>query len=420
MKKLSAALALCVVGVAMTACGSGSNGSGDKVHLTFWTHTHPPMIALNKKLVSEYEKAHPNVTIDYQQIPNTDFNTKMLTSLSNGSGPDVINMDDVAIRGDYIPKRLLAPMDSAAQTTAEGRYLPNTLGGAKGPDGKLYGLPTEFNATAFAINKAAFKKAGLDPANPPKTWDDVAADGKKLIAAGQGGFNFLYLSAGQYTQQLQILLNETGGRIVSDDGKKATVAEPPGVQALELWNTLVNKDKVGDPHTASRDATAPFADFEAGKTAMTIMYPWGVGQIAQDNPTTYKNMEVVPLPQVNPSQPSGRWYGYYMAVNRASKHQAEAWKFIDYVTSQNQRWLTDVNFIQPVKGWASSPAAAKVPFLKVWDQAYQQGRFDEVAPHWAEVQDAIKTAIEGTVLDGKPAGSTLKQAADTINQSLSE
>ncbi|HEY3630731.1 MAG TPA: sugar ABC transporter substrate-binding protein [Jatrophihabitantaceae bacterium] len=420
VKRLSATLAVCVVGLAMAACSSGSKSGGGKVHLTFWTHTHPPMIALNKQLITEYEKANPNVTIDYQQIPNTDFNTKMLTSLSNGSGPDVINMDDVAIRGDYIPKNLLAPMDSAAQATAEGRYLPHTLDGATSADGKLYGLPTEFNATAFAINKAAFTKAGLDPAKPPKAWDDVAADGQKLIAAGQGGFNFLYLSAGQYTQQLQILLNETGGRIVSDDGKKATIAEPAGVQALELWNTLINKDKLGDPHSSTRDATDPFADFEAGKTSMTIMYPWGVGQIKQDNPATFKNMEVVPLPQVDPSKPSGRWYGYYMAVNKASKHQSEAWKFINYVTSQNQRWLTDVNFIQPVKDWASSPAAAKVPFLPVWQQAYQQGRFDEVAPHWAEVQDAIKTAIESTVLDGKSADSTLNQASDTINQSLAE
>jgi ABC-type glycerol-3-phosphate transport system substrate-binding protein len=421
MKKLGvvvASVALCAA--AAVACSSGSGGGNGKVHLTFWTHTHPPMITLNKALIAEYEKANPNVTIDYQQIPNTDFNTKMLTSLSNGSGPDVINMDDVAIRGDYVPKKLLAPMDSSAQATAEGRYLPNTLDGATGADGKLYGLPTEFNATAFAINKAAFVKAGLDPAKPPKTWDEVAADGQKLIAAGQGGFNFLYLSAGQYTQQLQILLNETGGRIVGDDGKKATIAEPAGVAALDLWNTLVNKDKLGDAHTASRDATAPFADFEAGKTSMTIMYPWGVGQIAQDNPATYKNMAVVPLPQVDPTKGSGRWYGYYMAVNKASKHQAEAWKFINYVTSQNRRWLTDVNFIQPVKDWASSPAAAKVPFLPVWQQAYQEGRFDEVAPHWAEVQDAIKTAIESTVLDGRPADSTLKQAADTINQSLSE
>src|SRR4051812_9575660 len=234
MKKsrwIPAVMAASVLTSALVSCSSssGSNSGSGKVHLTFWTHTHPPMIALNKKLVSEYEAKHPNVKIDYQQIPNTDFNTKMLTSLSNGSGPDVINMDDVALRGDYIPKKLVAPLDYKAmglpsQKAIEDKYLPGTLAGASGPDGTLYGLPTEFNATAFAINKAQFVKAGLDPANPPKTWDDVAADGKKLLAAGQGGFNFLYLSSGQYTQQLQILLNETGGSIVDKDGKKATIA----------------------------------------------------------------------------------------------------------------------------------------------------------------------------------------------------
>jgi len=418
----AAAMTLALAALTTAACSSSGAGSS-KVHLTFWTHTHPPMITLNKALIKEYEAKHPNVVIDYEQIPNTDFNTKMLASLSNGSGPDIINMDDVALRGDYIPKNLLAPLDykamgASSQKAIEDKYLDGTLAGASGPDGTLYGLPTEFNATAFAINKAQFVKAGLDPANPPATWDDVAADGKKLVAAGQGGFNFLYLSSGQYTQQLQILLNETGGSIVDKGAKKATIDNAQGVAALNIWNKLINVDKVGNAHTASRDATAPFADFEAGKTAMTIMYPWGVGQIAQDNPATYKDMEVVPLPQVDPTNPSGRWYGYYEAVNKASKHQSEAWKFIQYSASQSQRWLTDVNFIQPVKGWATSPAASKVPFLPVWEKAYNAGRFDEVGHHWNEVQDAVKKAIEDTILNGKPAESTLKQAANTINEAL--
>jgi len=405
------------------ACSSSGGGAGGKIHLTFWTHTHPPMIALNKALIKEYEAKHPNVEISYEQIPNTDFNTKMLASLSNGSGPDIINMDDVALRGDYIPKKLLAPLDYKAmglssQQAVEDRYIAGTLDGAKGSDGTLYGLPTEFNATAFAINTEQFRKAGLDPDQPPATWDDVATDGKKLLAAKQGGFNFLYLSSGQYTQQLQILLNETGGSIVDKAGKKATIDSPQGVAALSIWNRLTNVDKVGDPHTASRDATAPFADFEAGKTSMTIMYPWGVGQIKQDNPATYAKMKVVPLPQVDPANPSGRWYGYYEAVNKASKHQAEAWKFIQYSASQSQRWLTDVNFIQPLKGWAQSPAAKNVPFLSVWEQAYSRGRFDEVGHHWNEVQDAVKTAIEDTVLNGKPVADSLKQAAKTINEAL--
>ena len=414
----------------LAACGSSGNGDdggsaagggGEKVEVTLWTHTHPPMIELFKKLISEYEAKHPNVTIKYEQIPNTEFATKMLTALSNGSGPDIINMDDSALRGEYIPKNLLAPIDPAgfgagSAKEIESRYVPGTLDGAKGKDGQLYGVPSEFNATAFAINTAHFKDAGLDPNNPPKTWDDVAAYGKKLVAAGHEGFNFLYLHSGWYTQQLQTLLNETGGSILSPDGTKSALEDPNSVKALDIWNTLIRKDKIGNPDTASREATVPFDDFTSGKRSMTMIYPWAVEQLKTDNPKLFKDIKVVPLPQVDPANPSGRWYGYYLAVNKASEQQSEAWKFIEYVTSQRDRWLTDVNFVQPVVGWDESPVAKKtIPFLDVWAQAYSQGKFDEVAPHWTEVQDQIKAAVERTIFDGKPPAESLKQASEQIN-----
>lgn len=71
---------MAILAATIGACGS-SGGSGDKVKLTFWTHTHPPMVKLNKQPIAVYEKKHPNVTIDYQTIPNTEFGIKMLTAL---------------------------------------------------------------------------------------------------------------------------------------------------------------------------------------------------------------------------------------------------------------------------------------------------------------------------------------------------
>jgi multiple sugar transport system substrate-binding protein len=422
-RALRAALVATAALLVATACGSSSSdksaGGAETVKLTFWTHTHPPMIELNKKLISEYEAKHPNVKISYEQIPNTEFGTKMLTALSNGSGPDIINMDDVALRGEYIPKNLLAPMDDAAASKAQAGYVPGTLDGAKGPDGKLYGLPTEFNATAFAINKKHFQDAGLDPSKPPATWAEVAEMGKKLVAAGHEGFNFLYLHSGWYTQQLQTLLNETGGSILTPDGSKSALAQPQSVQALQIWNDLIRKDKVGNADTASREATVPFDDFASGRRSMTMIYPWAVAQLKADNPDVYKQMEVVPLPQVDPAQPTGRWYGYYMAVNKASKQQAEAWKFIRFVTSEHDRWLTDVNFVQPVTGWENSPAAkADVPFLGVWAKAYSEGKFDEVAPHYSEIQDEIKSAVERTIFDGEAPSASMQQASKAIDQIL--
>lgn len=410
--------------VVTAACGAFGGGSeGDTVTLTFWTHTHPPMVELNKELIAEYEAKHPGVEIEYQQIPNTEFATKMLTSLSGGTGPDIINMDDTALRGEYIAKDLVAPIDpqafgaGSAEELVE-RFMPGSLAGAQDSDGELYGMPSEFNATAFAINKAHFADAGLDPEDPPETWDEVGDYGEQLTAAGHEGFNFLYLHSGWYTQQLQTLLNQTDGSILSDDGQTCALTDPESVEALEIWNDLIRVRNVGDPDTASREATVPFVDFASGRRSMTMIYPWAVPQLATENPETFKNLEVVPLPQADPSEPSGRWYAYYWAVNQASEQQAEAWKFIAYLSSQHERWLRDVNFIQPVKGWEASKAAAEIPFLDVWAQAYTQGEFDEVGPYWIEVQDAIKQAVEQTIFDGVPPADSLASACESIDQSL--
>ncbi|HEU4368640.1 MAG TPA: extracellular solute-binding protein [Methylomirabilota bacterium] len=51
-------------------------------------------------------------------------------------------------------------------------------------DGKLYSMPYNSSTPILYYNKDAFKKAGLDPDKPPKTWQDVEAYSKKLIGAG--------------------------------------------------------------------------------------------------------------------------------------------------------------------------------------------------------------------------------------------
>src|SRR5262249_59636975 len=51
-------------------------------------------------------------------------------------------------------------------------------------DGKLYSMPYNSSTPLFYYNKDAFKKAGLDPEKPHKTWQDVEAYAKQTIAEG--------------------------------------------------------------------------------------------------------------------------------------------------------------------------------------------------------------------------------------------
>ena len=57
-------------------------------------------------------------------------------------------------------------------------------------DGKLYSMPYNSSTPIFYYNKDAFKKAGLAPDKPPKTWKDVEAYAKKILAAGAAKCGF--------------------------------------------------------------------------------------------------------------------------------------------------------------------------------------------------------------------------------------
>lgn len=428
MRKSKHRFAAVVAATAMVAAGAaacgGTGGSGGKTTLTFWTHTHPPMIKLNKKLIAAYEKKHPNVRIEYQTIPNTQFGTKMLTALSNGTGPDIINMDDGALRGEYIPKKLVAPIDPkafGAKSVADlkSRYVPHAIDGAKGTDGTLYGVPSELDATAFVINTKHFTDAGLDPNKPPKTWDDVVSDGKKLVAAGhKQAFNFSYIHSGWYMTDYQTLLAQTGGALANQGCSKATADQPRSVQAMQMWAEMARESGIANPNTASREATAPFTDLATGKQSMALAWPWSMEQIKESNPKTYKQLKVVPLPQVNPDDPVVRWYGYDWAVNSASENKTEAWKFISFLSSHPQQWLSDVGFFQGRKGWENTEAGKSIDFAPAWSKAYTNGKFDHVCQHWSEVKDQLKDAVDKVVFDGADPQKALDKANAQMQTSI--
>jgi sn-glycerol 3-phosphate transport system substrate-binding protein len=57
-------------------------------------------------------------------------------------------------------------------------------------DGKLYSMPYNSSTPIFYYNKDAFKKAGLDPEKPPKTWKEVEDYSKKILAANAAKCGF--------------------------------------------------------------------------------------------------------------------------------------------------------------------------------------------------------------------------------------
>lgn len=405
---------------------AASLAAQDKTKVSFWSHTHPPMVDENKKLVAEFMKANPDIEVGYEIIPNMNFAEKMLSSMGTGTGPDLINMDDNQMRSIYIPKKLVSEVDPVALgygtvEKLQAAYIPGALEGST-VDGKIYGLTSEFNVTAFAINTDAFKEAGLDPNTPPKTWDEVGTMGQKLVKkdgdiVSRLGFDFLYLHAGWYHNQFGTLLLQTGGRLVSEDGTKAVVNEPAGVQALQIWYDMVYKYKVADPNFSSREATNPYQDFVDGKVAMTLMNPWGMGLVTKESPV-FGKYQIVPLPQADVEKPAAPLYAYYWSVNQQSKNKEAAFKLASFLASKPGDWLANVDFIQPKVGWETAPETKNFAFYNVWAVQMKAGKFLPVIPNSEEVDNIIKSAIESSILNGVAPKEALDEAAQKIDQVL--
>jgi multiple sugar transport system substrate-binding protein len=423
-------------GLAATSLAAGAAARGlrptraqDPVEVKFWTHTHPPMVELNEALIAEFEAANPDVTINYEIIPNVQFAEKMLSSMGTGTGPDVINMDDNQMRSIYIPRGLVqevdpVPLGYASLDELQAAYNPGAFEGAL-VDGKVYGLPSEFNVTAFVINTAAFQEAGLDPAAPPATWDEVASMGQQLVVRDgdtltRRGFDFLYLHQGWYHNQLGTLMLQTGGRYVAEDGATVTVNSPETVAALQIWYDMIYEHKIADPNVASREATVPYQDFLDGKVAMSLFNPWGMGLITPES-TVGENWAIVPLPQVDAAAAVAPLYAYYWAVNAQTTDEAvreAAFRWIAFLASHPGRWLQNVNFIQPKIGWSDLPEAQQFPFYDVWAGELLKGKFLPVTPEAQEVDNIMKQAIESSVVTGVAPQESLDAAKEKIEAVL--
>jgi sn-glycerol 3-phosphate transport system substrate-binding protein len=63
-------------------------------------------------------------------------------------------------------------------------YLSAVTGYYTTPDGKMLSMPFNSSTPVLYYNKDAFRKAGLDPNKPPRTWPEMGEYGKKIQAAG--------------------------------------------------------------------------------------------------------------------------------------------------------------------------------------------------------------------------------------------
>jgi sn-glycerol 3-phosphate transport system substrate-binding protein len=88
----------------------------------------------------------------------------------------------VAAKADFRP--LHQVMKEAGLPLDGGKMSPELRVGLGDARGNLFALPVAMSTPVLFINKAAFRKAGLDPEKPPRTWAEAQHAADKLFDSG--------------------------------------------------------------------------------------------------------------------------------------------------------------------------------------------------------------------------------------------
>lgn len=158
-----------------TAQSSTSAASSDeKITLKFLNkYPEDEYVTYFEEAVKDYEAAHPNVTIDMENVSDEAIKDKLSVMAAGGEMPDIF----FSWSGEYVKKfaRSGLALDLTSYLDAESEwkngFLPAFLNNSTF-SGKTYGIPYRSSLIFLCYNKALFQKYSIAE---PKTWDEFLA-----------------------------------------------------------------------------------------------------------------------------------------------------------------------------------------------------------------------------------------------------
>jgi len=347
--------------------------------LTVWVGWSARELGEFKKVVAEYDSAHPDVTVKVVGSINDD---KITAAIRSGNAPDVVSSFTSANVGVYCGTGAwidLAPLlkksnISMSMFTPATRYYTQF-------GGKQCALPLLADVHGLYYNKALFKKAGI--AGPPKTLSELAADAKKLTQRNPDGSikvaGFVPLS-GFYvgnTGDMSLYSAPIGGKYFDAKGKSNLSRDPAWASLLQWQKSLINwygyKNLVKFTAGAGQEFSASNA-FEVGKVAMQLDGEWRVAFIKAEHPELDYGTAPMAVADAHPElYGAGYINGTIIGIPKGGHNVDKAWELVKYLTTNTHALAKFSNGVRNVPSTAASTTSKELDpdphfatFLKIF------------------------------------------------------
>jgi multiple sugar transport system substrate-binding protein len=430
-RSLKSALGVIVVAVLAAGCGSSSNGSestGGKgagpvpepkepVTISFasWVGKERGM----KKIYRAFRKEHPNITVEFQEIPSEEARRKLTTQIAGGNPPDTAYLDS-GTTGEFASRNTLVNLDDyiGRSDVVKSKDFVDSFRLSAEYKGSLYALPFDGESTALFYRTDLFDAAGIT--EPPKTWDDFKATAAKLTKPDKKQYGtILFAPSPESAYYWYPWLWQAGGDLLSDDQKSVAFNSDAGKQAAEFYVGLKDYSPRDFLNSNSYDGRIAFAN---GSVGMYVAGAWLAGVLREEFPKIDGKWATAPLPEGSAGCAT-TIAGDNLVLFSSSKNKDAAWKWIEFMAkAESQKtWTVDDQFgtlLPTLTDLLESPELAqKKPILKGFAAAMSCGRPPTSNPDWPKVEEALSEEL-GRAMYGEQSASEALDAAASAGQEI--
>jgi multiple sugar transport system substrate-binding protein len=357
----------------VAACGSGGSGAASSdgtVTLEFaqWWGAELPAGDFDK-IISDFTAQNPNIKVKLLSAPYASTKQQLVTGAASKTLPDVVGLDGAWV-SDFAKQGAIADM---SKLMTDVNYDQSQLASQVQIKGKTYMIPVVNFVYPLFVNQDLLAKAGVK--DVPATRTQFLDTAKKISATGGDvkGWALPLDTAVPNGIQNDVMswLWASGGSMLQDG--KPNLTSAPVKSAAEFVKSL-NDAGVIAPGSLTMKEQDKVEKFTNGQVGMVIDSLAHINLIKKNNPKLKFTVAAVPAEDSYTGKRGIPYASWGIGVSNSTKHQAEAFKLVQYLMSQqvNANLSTVANGFPGNKN-AEPDFSKSDPMFKTAFDIYKQG-----------------------------------------------
>ncbi len=407
---------LMVSGLLLSGCSPSKPAADGSIALTMWWWGEQDAPGLEKWVqdtIAKYEATHPNVTIEAILQGTEEVHPAFHAAAAAGEGPDIATLWYGGYMWEDVWSGHVTPISDYVSEEELSHWIGRKMSTF---DDKVWAIDLYGYSLLMVYDKRLFAQAGLDPENPPETWEAFLdacevlkqADITCISTGSADGWLATHLGALLFYQRV----DGVKGLASAVTGKHSWT-EPDLAHIWDRTQELIDKEYMNED-APSMTIFEGIQQFRVGNAAMTFLS--SNTAVAWMNELGEDVVGIMPAPSVTGE--SVDWVvtqGLSVFITEWSPHKEEAAEFLQFFHSPEVM----ADCYEQLKGTVLpaddrfDPSVIESPMVrKIWDMQYS-GFVNNIAFTDGVVPQAI---LEDGLMHSVSEGLSPKEAAQRTQE----